>query len=117
MSARLEAKREEFGSATFHLAAAAAGLGGGGVKTVPPLGLSGPIAASKPSKAELALERWIAYIGLVFLCFAGMVLAWLSLGVYGIYAAYFWAPGGAGAVKTQQITVVVDEFGKFVKMG
>jgi hypothetical protein len=44
-----------------------------------------------------------------------MVLAWLSLGLYGLYAAYFAAAGGGRA--GQQVIVVVDEFGKFVKLG
>ncbi|GMH85666.1 hypothetical protein TrST_g3624 [Triparma strigata] len=123
VEASVEKKREDAGGPRFHLAAAAAGLGGGGVKPAGRrwawgVGVGGgggeggagaegrtegreviTLEPYKPkmTQAELALERWIVYLGLIVLGVVLMVLVWLTLGMYGLYVVFFGGGVGAGA--------------------
>ncbi|GMI14374.1 hypothetical protein TrLO_g14253 [Triparma laevis f. longispina] len=101
VEASVERKREKAGGAAFHLAAAAAGLGSGGVLRNEGRGRGGGEVTPEPYKpemtqAELALERWIVYLGLLVLGVVLMVLVWLTLGLYGLYVVFFGGVGGVG---------------------
>ena len=102
---KIESKRERAGKSLYHLAAAAAGLGGEGIRrrggeaVLSRSDRKEPYAMHVPEKtvAEAAFERLMVRCGLICLAGIFMFIVWVSVGLYALYIVFSSKAAGGGA--------------------